>query len=211
MGNETNLVRRYSVKERINHWWVALTVILLVLSGLGFFHPAFFFLTNLFGGGTWARILHPFIGIVMFVSFVGLAARFWVYNRITNADREWGKHLKDILANRAKDLPQVGKYNLFQKYLFWVLVAAISILLLSGIIIWQPYFAPFCPIGLIRFAVLMHALSAFAVTLSIIVHVYAAIWTRGSIRAMTRGTVTVAWAKHHHPAWYEEISRGVKQ
>ena len=49
MGNETHLVRRYSVQERVNHWWVALTVILLALSGLAFFHPAFFFLTGLFG------------------------------------------------------------------------------------------------------------------------------------------------------------------
>ncbi len=210
MGDETSLVRRYSVQERINHWWVALTVILLALSGLALFHPAFFFLTSLFGGGTWARILHPFIGVVMFVSFMGLAARLWQYNRITDADREWGKHLKAILANRAKDLPEIGKYNLFQKYLFWTLVTLISILLVSGVIIWQPYFAPVFPIILLRLAALAHALAAFIAILAIIVHVYAAIWTRGSIRAMTRGTVTAAWARHHHPAWYKETTKGVK-
>ena len=54
------------------------------------------------------------------------------------------------------------------------------------------------------------AFAAFIAIVSIIVHVYAAIWTRGSVRAMTRGTVTAAWAKHHHPAWYKEVSGGGK-
>ena len=45
--------------------------ILAALSGLAFFHPALFFLTDLFGGGPWTRILHPFIGVVMFAAFCG--------------------------------------------------------------------------------------------------------------------------------------------
>lgn len=210
MSNETNLVQRHDVNERLNHWVVAITFIMLALSGLAFFHPAFFFLTNLFGGGTWARILHPFIGVVMFVSFLALAAKFWSDNRITDADREWGKHLSDILANKAENLPEIGKYNLGQKYLFWALVTVIPVLMVSGIIIWQPYFAPVFAVGLVRFAVLIHALAAFIGIIAIIVHVYAAIWTRGSVRGMTRGTVSAAWAKHHHPAWYKEVSKGVK-
>lgn len=210
MSNETNLVQRHDVNERLNHWVVAITFIMLALSGLAFFHPAFFFLTNLLGGGTWARILHPFIGVVMFVSFLALAAKFWSDNRITDADREWGKHLSDILANKAENLPEIGKYNLGQKYLFWALVTVIPVLMVSGIIIWQPYFAPVFAVGLVRFAVLIHALAAFIGIIAIIVHVYAAIWTRGSVRGMTRGTVSAAWAKHHHPAWYKEVSKGVK-
>ena len=38
--------------------------VLLALSGLALFHPALFWLTNLFGGGPWTRILHPFIGVL---------------------------------------------------------------------------------------------------------------------------------------------------
>jgi formate dehydrogenase subunit gamma len=210
MSNESNLVQRYNVNERINHWVVAITFVLLAMSGLALFHPAFFFLTNLFGGGTWSRILHPFIGVVMFVFFLMLAVRFWDQNRITNADREWKKHFGDILANKAKNLPEIGKYNIGQKWLFWVLVVAIPVLLVSGFIIWQPYFAPGFPVGAARIASLLHALAAFVAIIAIIVHIYAAYWTKGSIRAMTRGTVTKAWARHHHPAWYKEVSKGSK-
>ena len=84
-----NLIERYKAADRINHWFTALCFILLAASGLAFFHPSMFFLTNLLGGGTWARILHPFIGVVMFLSFLGLTLRFWHHNRMTDNDRKW--------------------------------------------------------------------------------------------------------------------------
>jgi formate dehydrogenase subunit gamma len=40
--------------------------------------------------------------------------------------------------------------------------------------------------------------------LNLIVHVYASIWFRGTIRAMTRGTVTGGWAWRHHRRWLRE-------
>jgi formate dehydrogenase subunit gamma len=185
--------------------------ILLALSGLALFHPAFFFLTDLLGGGTWSRILHPFIGVVMFLSFLALTVRFWKDNHITDDDREWGKHMAEFMANQAANLPEVGKYNYAQKMLFWVLVGVIPTLLVSGFIIWQPYFAPVFPVVLVRLAALVHALAAFIAILAIIVHVYAAIWTPGALRGMTRGTVTATWARHHHGAWYKkEVFRETK-
>ena len=65
--NPRDLVR-YNASERANHWVVGICFILLALSGLAFFHPAFFPLTQLFGGGPWTRILHPYIGVVMALS-----------------------------------------------------------------------------------------------------------------------------------------------
>ena len=202
----SQLIKRYTSKERSNHWVVAIAFILAALSGLALFHPAFFFLTHLFGGGPWTRILHPFIGVLMFLSFMVLAVRFWSLNRITPADREWRRRIKDVLRNRDQGLPEVGKYNAGQKYLFWVMVICVPLLLLSGFVIWQPWFAPIFPVVLLRIAVVVHALAAWIMILGIIVHVYAAIWVRGTIRAMTRGTVTEAWAKHHHRAWYRQMT-----
>lgn len=202
----STLIQRYTAMERSTHWVVAIAFILAALSGLALFHPAFFFLTNLFGGGPWTRILHPFIGVLMFLSFIVLAVRFWSLNRITPADREWRRRIKDVLRNRDQGLPEVGKYNAGQKYLFWVMVICVPLLLLSGFVIWQPWFAPIFPIVLLRIAVVVHALAAWIMILGIVVHVYAAIWVRGTIRAMTRGTVTEAWARHHHRAWYRQMT-----
>jgi formate dehydrogenase subunit gamma len=47
--------------------------VLLALSGLALFHPAMFWLTALFGGGQWTRILHPFIGVVIVRAIRGAA------------------------------------------------------------------------------------------------------------------------------------------
>lgn len=209
MSND-NSIERYPPAERANHWVVAISFILLALSGLALFHPAFFWLTNLLGGGPWTRILHPFIGLVLTVSFWLLARRLWERNRITDADREWLRHARDVLANRDDRLPEVGHYNAGQKVLFWLMVGSIVILLISGILMWQPWFASFFPVSLVRLATLLHALAAFVLIAGFIVHVYAVIWVKGTLRAMTRGTVTRAWAKHHHPGWYRELSKGGK-
>ncbi|WP_296820965.1 hypothetical protein [Thiobacillus sp.] len=39
----TTWIRRYSARERSNHWLVAISFVLAALSGLALFHPAFFF------------------------------------------------------------------------------------------------------------------------------------------------------------------------
>ena len=41
---------------------------------------------------------------------------------------------------------------------------------------------------------------------SIHVHVYAALWVRGSVRAMTQGYVTPGWAWRHHRAWLRRLA-----
>ena len=64
-------------------------------------------LSALFGGGTWTRILHPFIGVVMFVAFLILALRFWHHNLLNRNDREWLRHGRDVLTNHEENVPEV--------------------------------------------------------------------------------------------------------
>jgi formate dehydrogenase subunit gamma len=199
-------IERYGAQDRINHWVIAITFVLLALSGLALFHPSLFWLTNLFGGGQWTRILHPFVGVLMFVAFGWLALKFWQHNVLADNDRRWLKQWRDVMNNREDRLPEVGRYNAGQKVLFWAMVVCMAVLIVSGIVIWQPYFAPVFPIVLTRIASLLHALAAFVLILGIIVHIYAALWVKGSIGAMTRGYVSRAWARKHHPAWYREIA-----
>jgi formate dehydrogenase subunit gamma len=202
--DDPNLIVRYSPNERTNHWITAITFVLLALSGLALFHPSMFWLTALFGGGQWTRILHPFVGVVMFVSFLMLALRFWHHNYLDKSDIQWLRQIDDVLANQEDKLPEIGRYNAGQKLLFFVMVACMILLLLSGIVIWRRYFSFYFPITLIRLAAVIHAATAFVLIVGIIVHIYAALWVKGSIRAMTRGTVTLGWARKHHPRWFRE-------
>jgi formate dehydrogenase subunit gamma len=201
---------RYSAGIRINHWIGAISFVLLALSGLALFHPAMFWLTALFGGGPWTRILHPFIGVFMAVVFFLLGRTLWQDNRMQPRDWVWLRSIEDVANNREEKLPEVGRYNAGQKLLFFIIVACMIGLLLSGIVIWRVYFSALFPIGVIRFASLLHALCAFVLICAIIVHIYAAIWVKGSIRAMTRGKVSPGWAWKHHRAWYREATKGIQ-
>lgn len=204
----SKLLQRYSDGERMNHWVIALLFIAAGLSGLAFFHPSLFFLSNLFGGGVWTRILHPFMGVAMVLAFVGMFVRLWRENLLTDADREWVKHSGDMLRGNKAAMPPVGKYNAGQKGVFWLMALSLLALLVTGIMFWQPWFADSFPILARRFAVVIHAASAVALILGVIMHVYAAIWVKGTVRAMTRGTVTEAWARQNHPLWHKEMTRG---
>jgi formate dehydrogenase subunit gamma len=84
--------------------------------------------------------------------------------------------------------------------------ACVAVLLVSGLIAWRQYFAGYFPIPVVRLALLAHASAAVALIAGIIVHVYAALWVKGTIRAMVEGVVTHAWAKKHHPRWYREMT-----
>src|ERR1700733_4480583 len=98
-------IERYGASTRINHWIVAITFVLMALSGFALFHPALFWLTNLFGGGPWTRILHPFIGVVLAVLFALLVTRFWSHNKLDKNDVQWLKQGRDVVENREDNLP----------------------------------------------------------------------------------------------------------
>jgi formate dehydrogenase subunit gamma len=204
-------VDRYTAGARINHWITAASLVLLAVSGLSLFHPNLFFLTALFGGGQATRAIHPWIGVVLFFSFFGLFLRFWRLNLWEHNDSVWMKKLRDVLGNREDADPaltEVGKYNAGQKMVFWSMSVLIIVLITSGVVIWDQYFSQFTSVEQKRIAVLVHSIAAIVAICVWIVHVYAAIWVRGTIRAMTRGTVTGGWAWKHHRKWLRELVTG---
>jgi formate dehydrogenase subunit gamma len=198
------LILRYTAAERTTHWLVAMAFVLAALSGLALFHPALFGLSGLFGGGPWTRILHPYLGLLMLVIFLVLAADVAAANRMQPRDWAWLRRYRDVVNNREDRLPEVGRYNAGQKLVFYVVVVCLAGLLLSGVVIWRAYFSADFAVGLIRAAAVVHAVCALLLVCTIIVHIYAAIWVKGSIHAMTSGTVTPGWAWKHHRAWFRE-------
>jgi len=204
IDNTDDRVPRYSLAGRLMHWTVALAFILLFVSGLALFHPYFFWITGFFGGGAFTRVLHPYIGAVLSLFFFVYAAGIWRDNLLLPSDRVWLKRSFDIL-NKKVEIPVEGKYNAGQKVLFWFMLAVIVGLLVSGFFFWRPYFAPLFSANTRRIAVVAHVFFAFVMFVEIGIHIYAAIWTRGSITGMIRGYVSRAWAKFHYAGWYRRV------
>ena len=202
------IVDRYTPAARINHWITAASLVLLAISGLALFHPTLYFLTYLFGGGANTRAVHPWIGVVLFFGFLGLFLRFWKANLWKREDGTWMARLYDVLTAHDEKLPEVGKYNAGQKMVFWLMSILIIVLILSGLVLWDQYFFEYTSIEQKRIAVLVHAIAAITIICVWIVHVYAAIWVRGTIPAMVRGHVTGGWAWRHHRKWLRELVSG---
>jgi formate dehydrogenase subunit gamma len=197
---------RYSAELRTNHWLNAIAFVLAALSGLALFHPALFWFSNLFGGGPWTRVLHPFIGLAAALIFLMLAVALWDDNRMKPADWQWLKQWRDVVDGREDRLPEAGRYNGGQKLLFLVLVIGMAGLFISGFVIWRAYFSHYFSVRVVRLASLTHALCAFAVIVAILIHIYAAFWVKGSVDAIVRGTVTPGWAWKHHRGWFRQIT-----
>jgi formate dehydrogenase subunit gamma len=203
-GEEGTAVSRYTASARVNHWITAASLVLLALSGLSLFHPSLFFLSELFGGGQNVAIIHPWIGVVLSVSFLGLFIRFFTLNLPERTDATWLGRLGSVLSGRDENLPEIGKYNAGQKLVFWLQTILIILMLISGLALWESRFGSSFTIEQKRLAVVVHSISAILSILVWIVHVYAAIWVRGTVRAMTRGNVSGGWAWRHHRRWLRE-------
>jgi formate dehydrogenase subunit gamma len=199
-------VSRYRLETRINHWTTAVAMVLLVLSGLAMFHPALFFLSIVFGGGETMRALHPWLGLVLVGSFALLFRRFWRGNLWNRTDGTWALHLGDLVRGREDKMPEIGKYNAGQKFVFWAMALLILVMLTTGLVIWEAYFGRATPIPLQREAIFIHSMAAVFVILVLILHVYSGIWVRGSFDAMIKGFVTVGWAWRHHRLWYRRLA-----
>jgi len=112
---------RYTPNERVNHWITVILFVLLRASGLAFFHPA---------SGSCRACLRRHLGAhpasvpgcadVRLVRCRGVAL-LGATNRIEAHDREWMKHVGDFINNRDTNLPEIGKYNAGQKYVFWTM------------------------------------------------------------------------------------------
>jgi formate dehydrogenase subunit gamma len=204
MADKTTIFDRYTTGARLNHWINAILMICLALSGMALFHPSLFFLTDLFGGGPTARIIHPWMGVLAMLSFLGLFIRFWRYNLWGKDDSAWMRNVKHVVSGDETKVPEAGKYNAGQKLVFWLMSILTVLLLTSGLAMWDSQLGEYTTIEQKRLAVVVHAAAAVTLIIVVITHIYAAIWIRGTIRGMTRGSVTGGWAWRHHRKWLRE-------
>jgi formate dehydrogenase subunit gamma len=108
------------------------------------------------------------------------------------------------MGNPGAEDPQTGRYNAGQKVLFFLVSLLAVLLLLSGVVLWYPYeFSQ----DLRQASWILHDAIFILFAVTIVVHIYLATASEpGTFRAMTRGTVTKAWAKMHHPRWYRDVT-----
>lgn len=196
-------VVRYSLYERILHWFVALTFIYLLLTGFALGYPRMAWLFDVLGGGQSVRFLHPIVGVAFTIGTVLMLVSWLPQNRFGREDREWLRRLRTYMREGHSGL-DLGKYNAGQKGFFWLAVVAGVVLFLTGLPLWFP--------GLLetagtvnRVMRLVHHVAFLFMVAGFIVHVYlSTVMFPGTMSAMTTGRVSRAWAAWHHPRWFRE-------
>jgi formate dehydrogenase subunit gamma len=212
-------ILRYNFTERLVHWGAALSYIYLLLSGLAFWTPWMWWLALMLGGGPVTRAVHPWFGLI-FVAAVVYMYRMWLPDmRITATDLEWKKTIRAYVRNEEEEMhplqaergfarfAPVDRFNLGQKYLFWLMFWGGITLLVTGLILWFTDYLPPSLHFLRMIAVFVHS-AAFLLTLGgFIIHVYmGTAVVRGGFSSVIRGEVSGGWAKYHHRLWYERIT-----
>ena len=203
-------LKRFTYAERVIHWVAGLSFLFLLMTGLAFSHPRLFWITNLVGGGSTARFLHPWMGI-LFTGSMAVMFLMWAKEMgIQDHDRAWLKSIKHYAVHAKNKVPDAGKYNGGQKLFFWSMAVFGIAYLATGIPMWMPGgvlgMGPFYG-GVVNAMRLVHYLTTVFGGLLLIVHVYlGTIAYPGTLGGMLHGSVSRAWAKLHHPLWQKEQS-----
>jgi formate dehydrogenase subunit gamma len=201
VGNEIVRHRRAS---RLIHWTVALTFFVCLFTGMPIWSPVFGWMAHLFGGLTVCRILHPWAGIAFFLASAVMFFHWLADMHVEPQERDWlGPRAFQYMRYETDD-SEVGKYNGGQKLFFWATGLGAVGLLLSGLLIWFPRAFPKL---LVEFSFLIHDVTFILFAVAIVFHIYLGTAAEpGTFGSMTRGTVTRAWARLHHPRWYREVT-----
>jgi formate dehydrogenase subunit gamma len=199
-------VLRYTLRERVNHWIAAGSYIYLLLTGLAFWSPWLFWLAAVFGGGQMSRTLHPWVGLIFFASVMYMYALWASQMRTTEADKEWWRSIGHYIRNDDEKMPPVGRYNAGQKLLFWSFFYGAIVLLLTGLVLWFPESIAWKIRWLRYTAVLLHPIAALVTVGTFLIHIYMGVFAeRGAFSSVTRGYVSLGFARRYHPGWYKEI------
>jgi formate dehydrogenase subunit gamma len=197
---------RHPVYTRVLHWTVAISFVLSLLSGFAIYSPWLYrWLTPLFGGGPMTRFLHPWFGLAFTIAFFFQFLNWFVPMTWTEDDTRWMKRMRAYVSNREKrEPPETGFFNGGQKLYFWVIALSAILFLITGILIW---FDHVVPRWMVAVSYVIHDIAALIMLAGFIIHVYEGTAAQpGTFRSMIDGTVSRAWARTHHPAWFHRVT-----
>ncbi|MGH1412556.1 MAG: formate dehydrogenase subunit gamma [Pelagimonas sp.] len=227
-------VTRFKFIERLAHWMLGGSFILLgftglfVLLGRKFIAP---YLGHEFNSTllTVSKLVH---NNVAWAFILGLFMVFvmWVWHNIPDrTDIKWFAQFGGIIG---KNHPPAKKFNGGQKIIFWSVILFGGSIAVSGVSLLFPYELPLMAktfvllndigapgwVGMaplptelspqeeMQFTQLWHAIMAFVLMAIVLAHIYiGSVGMAGASDAMTTGEVDEAWAHQHHSIWLDEV------
>jgi formate dehydrogenase subunit gamma len=227
-------VIRFKFLERMAHWVLAGSFIILGLTGL-FVKYGRELIAPYLGKDFNATLLLASKFVHNNVSWAFMAALvviffMWVWHNIPNrTDITWFAQAGGIVGSKH---PPAKKFNAGQKIIFWSCILLGGSISVSGLSLLFPFEMPLfaktfavlnhtglpelfgfgvlptqlAPHEEMQLAQAWHAIVSFVLMAIIIAHIYiGSVGMQGAYDAMGSGEVDEAWAHQHHSLWLEEI------
>jgi len=226
-------VERFKAVERFGHWTLAISFIVLGITGL----------LSLFGRtvvipllghelyapiATVSKWVHNNVSWAFIVGLVMIFAMWVMHNLPSRTDIKWIAQGGGLFT---KAHPPAKKFNAGQKLIFWscilfggsIAVSGLALLFPFEMYMFAPTFEKLNALGLpqlvgfgelrttlapheeMQYAQLWHAIMSFVLMAIILAHIYiGSVGMEGAYDAMGSGHVEEQWAREHHSIWTEE-------
>jgi len=199
-------IERFSSVERVAHWSMAISFVILAISGLVLLFGKHVLLPvigyTLF---SWlaaiGKNLHNFIGPLFLLSIIVSFLLFVKDNFWKAEDANWIAKAGGLLDG--EHVPS-WRFNFGEKFMFWFGVVFLGLAVsISGLIMDFPNFGQ--TRDTLQTVNIIHAVGALLFVCLMLGHIYiGTIGMEGAYAAMRTGQVDETWAKEHHELWYNQ-------
>jgi formate dehydrogenase subunit gamma len=204
-GRSGQKIVRFKAFERFAHWLTAVSFVLLGLTGLNITFGKVL-LRPLVGPDLFsdisqvAKYVHNFTSFAFVAGLVLITVLFFRDNLFKRVDVDWVKQGGGFI--KSKHAP-AGRFNLGEKFVYWLSVAAGLLVSASGFVLLFPFYGT--NIADMQIAQVAHAVIAILFIALILGHIYiGTLGMEGAFEAMGTGEVDINWAREHHDRWLAE-------
>jgi formate dehydrogenase subunit gamma len=197
------MVRKSSGDEILNHWILAGSCILLMVTGFAFLFQIEA-IGAVFGGFNTMKSVHNWGGVVFCVSLV-YSMRHYLKDALhyDADDLQWFKVAGGYLSQKVT-VPPMGKYNPGQKLYYLAVVVAGAAIALSGFGIWFMKDNP----TVMLISHLIHNVAFSIFVLAVPVHMYlGTLANPGTFQLMVTGKLPLDDAKKRYPKWMKAAGK----
>jgi len=201
-GRSGQTILRFKIFERFSHWLTAVSFVVLGLTGLNITFGKIVLLPVV-GPDAFSEIseaakyLHNFTSFSFMAGLVLIAAIFFRDNLLQRVDIDWLKQGGGFI--KGKHAP-AGRFNLGEKFVYWLSLAAGVSVSVSGLLLLFPFYGT--DIADMQLVQVVHAVVAILFVALILAHIYiGTLGMEGAFEAMGTGEVDLNWAKEHHDLW----------
>jgi formate dehydrogenase subunit gamma len=205
-------IERFTYFERAAHWSVAISFVVLAVSGVVMAFGKFFLLpvlgATLFGWLSYAlKTLHNFAGPLFAVALLVFIVTYIRDNIPRAHDLSWLAKGGGMFGG--EEVPS-HRFNAGEKFVFWGGVIVLGLIVVgSGLVLDKLVPGLLYTRGEMQVAHLIHAVASVLMMTMFLGHMYlGSVGMKGAYQGMVTGRVDEAWAKEHHSLWHDDIKAG---